>query len=170
MPGDIIELRLGDIVPADVRLLEVSGLECDESVLTGESLTVDKSNGAVAPGTPLAELAGCALTGTIVHAGSGRGAVVGDGDLLFTHKNRNSHRGPTRVHAGRGRGRGPALGAARHRRRGWGKSAGPRIELGKRAFDGAIPATSRPVRKRADDGRRFLRRRAAHRGGADGLS
>lgn len=58
MPGDIIELRLGDIVPADVRLLEVSGLECDESVLTGESLTVDKSSGAVAPGTPLAELAG----------------------------------------------------------------------------------------------------------------
>jgi magnesium-transporting ATPase (P-type) len=149
-----------------------------------KSLTVDKSSGAVAPGTPLAELAGCALTGTIVHAGSGRGAVVatrartefgaiatgldtrqvdtgpqllpavvstrlaagsrrmrarkvlvkrlvciedlGDGDLLFTHKNRNSHRGPTRVHAGRGRGRGPALGAARHRRRGWGKSAGPR--------------------------------------------
>jgi len=44
------------------------------------------------------------------------------------------------------------------------------IELGKRAFDGAIPATTRPVRKRADDGRRFLRRRAAHRGGADGLS
>ena len=37
MPGDIIELRLGDIVQADVRLLEVSGLECDESVLTGES-------------------------------------------------------------------------------------------------------------------------------------
>lgn len=76
MPGDIIELRLGDIVQADVRLLEVSGLECDESVLTGESLTVDRSSGAVAPGTPLAELAGCALTGTIVHAGSGRGAVV----------------------------------------------------------------------------------------------
>jgi P-type Mg2+ transporter len=79
VPGDIIELRLGDIVPADVRLLEVSGLECDESVLTGESLTVDKSSGAVAPGTPLAELAGCALTGTIVHAGSGRGVVVATG-------------------------------------------------------------------------------------------
>jgi len=60
VPGGIIELRLGDIVPADVRLLEVSGLECGESVLTGESLTVDKSRGAVVPGTPLAELAGCA--------------------------------------------------------------------------------------------------------------
>ncbi len=79
VPGDIVELRLGDIVPADVRLLAVSGLECDESVLTGESLTVDKSTGAVAPGTPLAELTGCALTGTIVHAGSGRGVVVATG-------------------------------------------------------------------------------------------
>ena len=59
VPGDVVELRLGDIVPADVRLLEVSGLECGESVLTGESLTVDKSRGAVVPGTPLAELAGC---------------------------------------------------------------------------------------------------------------
>ncbi len=79
VPGDIVELRLGDIVPADARLLEVSGLECDESVLTGESLTVEKTTGAVPPGTPLAELAGCALTGTIVHAGSGRGVVVATG-------------------------------------------------------------------------------------------
>ena len=79
VPGDIVELRLGDIVPADLRLLETNGLECDESVLTGESLPVEKSTDPVPAGTALAELAGCGLMGTIVHAGSGRGVVVATG-------------------------------------------------------------------------------------------
>ena len=79
VPGDVIGLRLGVVVPADVRLLDVTGLECDESVLTGESLPVDKSTEAVPPGTPLAELAGCALMGTVVHAGSGTALVVATG-------------------------------------------------------------------------------------------
>jgi P-type Mg2+ transporter len=79
VPGDVVELRLGDVVPADVRLLDVTGLECDESVLTGESLPVDKNAAAVAPGTALAELFGCALMGTVVHAGRGRGVVVATG-------------------------------------------------------------------------------------------
>ena len=59
VPGDFIELRLGDIVPADVRLVEVTGLECDESVLTGESLPADKNTDPVPVGTALAELSGC---------------------------------------------------------------------------------------------------------------
>jgi len=79
VPGDVVDLRLGDIVPADVRLLDVNGLECDESVLTGESLPVAKSTAPVAAGTPLAELSGCALMGTVVRAGSGRGLVVATG-------------------------------------------------------------------------------------------
>jgi len=79
VPGDVIELRLGDIVPADVRLLEASELECDESVLTGESLPVEKNIDRVASGAPLAELASCGLMGTVVHAGSGRGVVVSTG-------------------------------------------------------------------------------------------
>ncbi len=65
VPGDLIELRLGEIVPADIRLIEVTGLECDESVLTGESLTVEKNTTPVPSGTPLAELSGCALMGTV---------------------------------------------------------------------------------------------------------
>ena len=77
VPGDIVELRLGDIVPADVRLLAVTGLGCDESVLTGESLPVDKGVDAVAAGTALAEL--CALMGTVVESGHARGVVVATG-------------------------------------------------------------------------------------------
>ncbi len=79
VPGDVLELRLGDVVPADIRLLSVNELECDESVLTGESLPVEKNVGQGAVAAPLAELSGCALMGTVVHAGSGRGVVVATG-------------------------------------------------------------------------------------------
>ena len=79
VPGDVVEVKLGDIVPADLRLVEVAGLECDESVLTGESLPVEKATAPVPAGTALAELSGCALMGTVVHAGTGRGVVVSIG-------------------------------------------------------------------------------------------
>ncbi len=79
VPGDLVQLQLGELVPADLRLLQVTGLECDESVLTGESLPVEKTTDAVPPGTALAELTGCALMGTVVHAGSARGLVVTTG-------------------------------------------------------------------------------------------
>jgi Mg2+-importing ATPase len=79
VPGDVVELRLGDIVPADIRLLDVVGLQCDEAVLTGESLPVDKNVDPVPDRTALAELTGCALMGTIVHAGSATGVVVSTG-------------------------------------------------------------------------------------------
>jgi P-type Mg2+ transporter len=79
VPGDLVELRLGCIVPADVRLVDVTYLECDESILTGESVPVEKATDPVAPGTALAELTGCALMGTVVHAGSASGVVVTTG-------------------------------------------------------------------------------------------
>ena len=50
VPGDIVHLRVGDVVPADLRLLEVHGLECDESVLTGESQVAAKTVDAQPPG------------------------------------------------------------------------------------------------------------------------
>ena len=45
VPGDVIRLRLGDIVPADSRLLEGDSVEVDQSALTGESLPVEKKPG-----------------------------------------------------------------------------------------------------------------------------
>jgi Mg2+-importing ATPase len=79
VPGDRVELRLGDIVAADLRLISVSGLECDESALTGESAPVAKGTAPVAVGAALAELECCALMGTVVHAGTGSGVVVATG-------------------------------------------------------------------------------------------
>ncbi len=79
VPGDVVDLQLGQVVPADLRLLAVAGLECDESVLTGESMPAEKATEPVAAGTPLAELSCCALMGTVVRAGSGTGVVVATG-------------------------------------------------------------------------------------------
>lgn len=79
VPGDVVLLTLGEVVPADLRLVTVAGLECDESVLSGESQPVEKTTEAVDASASLAELTGCALMGTVVHAGGARGVVVAIG-------------------------------------------------------------------------------------------
>jgi len=78
VPGDVVALRIGALVPADVRLLKVDELECDEGVLTGESMPVVKSLAPVADRQAL-DQPGCAFMGTIVHEGSALGVVVGTG-------------------------------------------------------------------------------------------
>jgi magnesium-transporting ATPase (P-type) len=79
VPGDLVRIDTGAIVPADIRLLRTDALECDESVLTGESLPVEKSSAPVTAGTGLNDLTCCALMGTLVRAGEGEGVVVGTG-------------------------------------------------------------------------------------------
>lgn len=79
VPGDVVDVATGDIVPADVRLCETHDLECDESVLTGESLPALKDPRPLAPSTPLAELANCVFMGTVVKSGAARGVVVATG-------------------------------------------------------------------------------------------
>lgn len=79
VPGDVIRLSLGEAVPADVRLIRVTGLECDEGILTGESTGSEKSPQPVPAGSELAESTDLAFMGTIVSAGEGTGVVYATG-------------------------------------------------------------------------------------------
>jgi Ca2+-transporting ATPase len=79
VPGDIVVLNAGDRVPADARLLEAARLQVEESALTGESTTVEKSVEPVAVGTSLAERRSMLYLGTGVAAGSAVGLVVATG-------------------------------------------------------------------------------------------
>lgn len=77
--GDLVELSLGTVVPADLRLLVCAALECDESIVTGESLPAAKTVAPVPPEAGMGELASAALMGTVVTSGSGTGVVVATG-------------------------------------------------------------------------------------------
>jgi cation-transporting ATPase F len=80
VPGDLVRLKAGARVPADLRLLHCRNLHTDESALTGESLPVAKGTTAVEPHAPLAERIGMAYAGCFVTAGQGLGLVVATGD------------------------------------------------------------------------------------------
>jgi P-type Mg2+ transporter len=79
VPGDVVALRVGDLVPADLRLLEANQLECDEAVLTGESMPAIKTAAAVPAGDSTVDLGSYAFMGTVVHQGAGRAIVVATG-------------------------------------------------------------------------------------------
>ncbi|SHF13390.1 cation-translocating P-type ATPase [Streptoalloteichus hindustanus] len=79
VPGDIVVLSAGDVVPADCRLLEASGLEADESSLTGESLPVAKDPAAVVAAA-LAERKSVLYEGTTIAAGHATAVVVATGE------------------------------------------------------------------------------------------
>ena len=79
VPGDIVRVEAGDIVTADLRVIEASKLQADESALTGESLPVGKESAAVDADTELAERASMLYRGTAVTRGSGTGLVVATG-------------------------------------------------------------------------------------------
>jgi Ca2+-transporting ATPase len=79
VPGDVVLFEGGDAVTADVRLVEASRLQADESTLTGESVPVGKSVGELAAETPLAERTNMLFRGTTVTRGSAVGVVVATG-------------------------------------------------------------------------------------------
>lgn len=79
VPGDIVHLEAGDLVPADSRVISGFQLFTDESTLTGESLPVKKNHGDVVPETPLAERNNMLHAGTALTAGSARAVVTHTG-------------------------------------------------------------------------------------------
>ncbi|KAL2260651.1 hypothetical protein VTK26DRAFT_5274 [Humicola hyalothermophila] len=91
VPGDIVNLKMGDTIPADVRLFEAMNLNCDESSLTGEAIPVEKitSNDIHVPGTEkvassedqvgIGDRINMAYATTVVRKGRGRGIVVATG-------------------------------------------------------------------------------------------
>ncbi|HSG94159.1 MAG TPA: cation-transporting P-type ATPase, partial [Afifellaceae bacterium] len=79
VPGDIVLLDGGDLVPADLRIVSAANLACDESTLTGESLPIDKQVGPVAQQAPVPERISMAYKGTAVTRGSGEAVVTATG-------------------------------------------------------------------------------------------
>ena len=87
VPGDVVKLSLGDRVPADLRMCEVSNLSALEAALTGESVPIDKTVDPIDPkgqdpaSVPLGDRHNMCFSATLISQGSGTGIVIATGDL-----------------------------------------------------------------------------------------
>jgi magnesium-transporting ATPase (P-type) len=79
VPGDLVVLESGRRVPADLRLFSPVALAVDESLLTGESVPVSKSEDVLEEESGLADRVNMTYTGAVVTSGRGRGYVVATG-------------------------------------------------------------------------------------------
>jgi P-type Na+/K+ transporter len=80
VPGDIIVLKMGDTIPADVRLFEVMNLSAEEASLTGESIPVEKQIEKLNdPELGIGDRINIAYGTTVVQKGRGRGIVISTG-------------------------------------------------------------------------------------------
>ena len=80
VPGDLVVLREGDLVPADLRLIEAVNLKAEESALTGESLPGEKRADFICPvNTPLGDRCNLLYTTSSIAAGHGKGIVTTTG-------------------------------------------------------------------------------------------
>ncbi|MFW5653504.1 MAG: HAD-IC family P-type ATPase, partial [Planctomycetota bacterium] len=83
VPGDVVVLAQGQVVPADVRLFDVSGLQVNEAALTGESVPVNKVTEALEDADaniPPADQKNIGFMSTAVTSGRGAGVVVATGE------------------------------------------------------------------------------------------
>jgi len=79
VPGDIVLLQSGDKVPADLRLFRLKGLQIQESVLTGESMAVEKTTDPVGQEAVIGDRRCMVYSGTLVTHGQGGGVVIATG-------------------------------------------------------------------------------------------
>ena len=99
--GDIVLLEAGDVVPADLRLFDCASLKCDESMLTGESVAVEKDvNKVLKENTALGDRKNMCFSSSVVTYGRGAGVVVATGQDAEIGKiaemlNKEKHEEPT---------------------------------------------------------------------------
>lgn len=79
VPGDIVLLSAGSLVPADALVLDATDFFVSEAVLTGESFPVQKQPGLVDPSAELVQRTNCVFNGTNVRSGTARCLVVATG-------------------------------------------------------------------------------------------
>ncbi|MEA2070219.1 MAG: HAD-IC family P-type ATPase, partial [Asgard group archaeon] len=79
VPGDIIQLEAGNTVVADIRLIQGYEIRVNESILTGESVTVRKKATILPENTPLADRNNMLYKGTTIVNGSGLGIIIDTG-------------------------------------------------------------------------------------------
>ncbi len=79
VPGDLVFLEAGDMVPADGMIFRSSQLQVDEAALTGESLPVEKKGGQLDQGTTLAERTNMVYKGTFITKGNTRALITSTG-------------------------------------------------------------------------------------------
>ena len=80
IPGDIVLLEAGDVVPADARIIEHENLAVKESALTGESMQVEKSTEILPEDSVLSERLNMIFSGTLITRGTVKALVIATGE------------------------------------------------------------------------------------------
>ena len=83
VPGDIVKLSSGDMIPGDVRFLETKDLFIDQASLTGESNPVEKFSVLKDPNAELTDISNIGFMGTNVVSGTALSIIVGTGNKTY---------------------------------------------------------------------------------------